>query len=462
MIRNRISGVILSAVLIVLAAVLGATAMGQPQLVFPLTVELLILAGITMLFLQLERDRHTRRWLARLVLAALGIRLVLLVVIHFGFTPYAFAPDAGMYEYFGEALRDYWMGEGPRPGRPYNSWQTGYYFLNGIFFSLFGTSPMGPVVLNLVVSVWTCLLAFLLGRTLFGESVGKLAALLVAFFPSLVLWSVLNIRDALSAFLVTGVVFIGVRMLKRIGGREVLGMAVALLLLTQLRDYLALLLLAGLLLGFLTGMRPNRVGRTLILGAVSCFLLLLAARSFDLLQSAPMEGSLETLQYLREDMARGAGSAYGHQLDTSTVRGLLTAVPMGMAFFLFGPFPWAVSSTLQLAALPEVLLWYALIPFTLVGLARALRVRHRDALLPIAVLVVITVSYALVEGNIGTAYRHRAQIMPLVFLFTSLGLERWLARRRRSRAEGRRGAGSSPGSSAERPISHELGRGRVR
>ena len=45
-----------------------------------------------------------------------------------------------------------------------------------------------------------------------------------------------------------------------------------------------------------------------------------------------------------------------------------------------------------------------------------------NVLVVLAVLVIVVSSYALVEGNFGTAYRHRAQIMPLFFVFTGAGL----------------------------------------
>ena len=40
----------------------------------------------------------------------------------------------------------------------------------------------------------------------------------------------------------------------------------------------------------------------------------------------------------------------------------------------------------------------------------------------------------LVEGNVGTAYRHRAQILPIAFLFCAVGLQDWLAVRSQRRS----------------------------
>ena len=103
---------------LLLAAFLGVKAVGNPGVVLPLSGELLLLVGCTVFFLRLERNPQTRFWLFRLVLAAVAIRLTLLLIIHFGLSPYAFAPDALLYEYYGEALRDFWLGSGPRPPTP--------------------------------------------------------------------------------------------------------------------------------------------------------------------------------------------------------------------------------------------------------------------------------------------------------------------------------------------------------
>jgi hypothetical protein len=94
---------------------------------------------------------------------------------------------------------------------------------------------------------------------------------------------------------------------------------------------------------------------------------------------------------------------------------------VGFSYLLFAPFPWALDSALQRAAAPETFLWYPLFVLALLGAWRAVRRGRHLTLIPVSVLLVVTTSYALVEGNFGTAYRHRAQIMPLFFLFVGVG-----------------------------------------
>ena len=75
--------------------------------------------------------------------------------------------------------------------------------------------------------------------------------------------------------------------------------------------------------------------------------------------------------------------------------------------------------------MPETLLWYPLFLLAIKGLRISLRGRLTNVLIVVAVLVIVVTSYALVEGNFGTAYRHRAQIMPLFFVFSGVGVS-WL------------------------------------
>ena len=71
------------------------------------------------------------------------------------------------------------------------------------------------------------------------------------------------------------------------------------------------------------------------------------------------------------------------------------------------------------------------------GLRDTLR-RRFAAAAPLAFFAgLATLSYALVEGNLGTAYRHRAQVLILFLIFAAVGLVR-----RRARTSGRAAEGA--------------------
>ena len=57
--------------------------------------------------------------------------------------------------------------------------------------------------------------------------------------------------------------------------------------------------------------------------------------------------TLERLQTTREDQAMWGQSGFGQEYDVSTPTGALSALPTGLVYLLFAPFPWAVSGLRQ-------------------------------------------------------------------------------------------------------------------
>jgi hypothetical protein len=413
---------------VIVGIVLGTQMIESPEAMIPMTIEFLLLLGVTLLLLRREPDRDARGWLTKLIMVALLLRLAAVFVVYYvAPSPYFFALDMLNFEREGELLSLHWQGLGPAPILQ-SSRQIAYPYINAFFHYLLGASTMGTAVLNVFAGTWTAVLTFLLGREMLNERVGKVAAVLVAVYPSLILWSVLNIRDALTSLIVAFIVLVAVRSPRR-RIRSLIVLAGALVVLSTFRDYMGILLLAGIGMGWVASVRRGRVGTTMVVGTLLTLVVVLLAVRFGMFSVEVIEDPLASAAQLRTGLQQGAGSVFGAGADTGTVGGALRFLPLGLAFFLFAPFPWAIASSLQLVTLPEVFLWYALIPFTVMGLKAVMGSKSRQSLVVIGVLMVILVTYALVEGNFGTAYRHRAQVMPLFFLFTAAGAVQYRIRR---------------------------------
>lgn len=439
---------VLAALVGLAAFVLGTNLVTKPELVLPLTFESGLFTLLTFAFVFQEKDRELRAWLVRLVVLAIGVRFGAMVAVHYYFPPYFFAQDSIAYERIGAAISVSWSGLGPEPMIPGEHVLPSYYHLNALFHYVLGDSAMGAIVLNMFAGVWTVLLTFKLGRELLGKEVGKTAALLTAFFPSLVLWSVLNIRDSLAGMAVVVVVLYGVRTFRMPRPDNLIILGVGLLLLTALRDYMGFLCLSGLALGAVAAVRPGRLFSTLAGGTVLVLFLSLIADRLDLFPTEVLEDPFASATRMRINLQQGATSAFGAGHETETLGGSLRYLPFGFAFLLFAPFPWALETALQTAAAPETILWYPIFLVALIGMRHAILRGGHLAVIPLSVLLIVTTSYALVEGNFGTAYRHRAQIMPLFFLFAGAGwvvLKPWFDKRRRTRGRSvvaRRGVGA--------------------
>ena len=132
--------------------------------------------------------------------------------------------------------------------------------------------------------------------------------------------------------------------------------------------------------------------------------------------------TLEQAQVTRKDQASMGQSAFGGEHDVSSTSGALQALPVGLAYLLFAPFPWAITGVRQLMTVPETLAWYALMPAFVRGLAYAIRHKLRDVLPILTFAFTLTAAYALTQGNVGTAYRQRTQVTMFFFVFMGVGL----------------------------------------
>ena len=188
---------------------------------------------------------------------------------------------------------------------------------------------------------------------------------------------------------------------------------------------MAFLVVLGLAIGSVTALRPERMLATMLFGTTAALALTYFADQVGLFSAIRPEGLLETAQVLRTGLQEGATSAFGVGAQTRTIGGALQYIPIGGSYLLFAPFPWDIQTTLQATAMWETLLWYPLFLLSLLGFRISMRDRIATALFPVSVLLVVVSSYALVEGNFGTAYRHRAQIMPLFFVFSGVSLS-WI------------------------------------
>jgi len=250
------------------------------------------------------------------------------------------------------------------------------------------------------------------------------AAKLVTWFPSLVLWSSLNIRDAwvilLIAFLCRQALILQSRF--RLG--TLILLVGGLLGIVQFRAYLLFAIGAPILVSFFAQRSRNLV-RNLVIGSIVAAALIYTDQAAGEARRGRFV-DLEELHNIRYWNTVGATSQF-EQADISTPGKALVFLPRGLAYFLLAPFPWMLGSIRQALAVPETLYFYWLIPWMIRGVRGLLRDHLRTSLLAILITAGLTLGYALSEGNAGTAYRHRAQLVTFFLIFAASGQD---ARRR--------------------------------
>jgi len=113
----------------------------------------------------------------------------------------------------------------------------------------------------------------------------------------------------------------------------------------------------------------------------------------------------------------------------------LRAVPTVLPHVLWGPFPWKAQGARQLAVIPETLAWYGIQALVVAAVVGLWRDHWRRMFLPLAFGGGLVLIFSLIEGNVGTIYRHRAMLMVPAFALAGVGLV-WLLERNAKRREG--------------------------
>jgi predicted exporter len=120
----------------------------------------------------------------------------------------------------------------------------------------------------------------------------------------------------------------------------------------------------------------------------------------------------------------------------------LENLPTGLISVLGAPFPWTVRRLKDLPTVPEMLAWYAMLALAAVGIVATFKRDWRKLLLPLLFSAGLILVLALVEGNVGTIFRHRSMLMPTTFIAAGIGLTWLLERRNRQSKHAKAGMSS--------------------
>ncbi len=267
---------------------------------------------------------------------------------------------------------------------------------------------------------------------------GWLAGALALGLPSFVYFTALNLKEALVLYATVGAFLWFGRLVRSPSLPAALLLAANVALLAFVRAQAVLLLLPALALGALLareGMqtalaspaRARAVAVTLAAAVAAAALALGLLHASGQLQQVLDNVSLARLTVDRLAQADVASSRIGPAEPFETVEEALVYLPLGLVYFFLAPLPWQIHGPLGTLAVAEMLGWYALLPFTLSGLARGLRARDGLSLALVAFVIVYAVVAALAVGNLGGLYRYRLPVWALMFVWTDAGARAWLA-----------------------------------
>lgn len=419
---------LLAITVVALAATIGLMALvpedatGAILIVVPLAT----IAGFA-----ISQFKEDQKFLVSLFVVAVALRLGVGTAIYVFHWQAFFGGDANTFDFFGYALVKTWEGDKYYQsfvdlfsgGGSGSGW--GMLYMVAVIYKIVGRNMLAVQYANAVLGAATAPIAYLIAMEIFpNRKVGRACGILAAFFPSLVLWTSQGLKDGPIIFLLTLSMFATLKLGNRFSFKYVTALSLALCGLITLRFYVFYILVVSIIAAFVLGRRQLTAKafarQFVILGIVGLVLVYFGVSQYASKQYESY-ASFRQLQLMRMDASQSAQSGFGQDIDVSTPEGVLSAIPLGLAYLLLAPFPWQLTSPRQMITLPEMLIWWSSLPLLVFGMWFTIKHRLREVAPILIFTSLLTLAYSIVEGNVGTAYRQRAQLLVFYFVFVAVG-----------------------------------------
>lgn len=392
---------------------------------------ILLVSLVLVVALIIHQTDNDRQFLLRIFLSAVLVRVLIGTMIYLFHWQEFFGGDAISYDFFGNALLRVWEGhveyyrtvETFSGGGAASGW--GMLYMVAVIYKIVGQNMLAVQFANCVVGAATAPIAYLISIEIFpNKRAARICALLTAFFPSLVLWSCQGLKDGPIIFLLTLSMLAILKLGDRFSLKYLIALALALICLLTLRFYIFYIVLIAVVAAFLLGRRQltaqSFARQMIIMMVIGLALAYFGVRRYAT-QQLETFGSTEQLQRMRRDASQSAQSGFAQDVDVSTASGALSTIPLGLTYLILAPFPWQLASLRQAITLPEMIVWWASIPLLVLGAWFTIKHRVREVAPIIIFTSLLTLTYSILQGNVGTAYRQRAQLLVFYFVFVAVG-----------------------------------------
>lgn len=390
--------------------------------------------------------RVERKWIVAGVALAIVVRLLALATLLVVTNPMreqfgSFFPDAHYTIQRSWWIRNLWFGIPIGPHALFGIYDT-YgassfsYFLAAVQ-ALVGPSPYGVDLISVAAGLGAALILFRLARRAYGPGPAMCAFVAIAFWPTMIAWSVSALREATQVCLVA-IAFAATMAAARIPGvRARLSAAavaaIAVYAVGTLRSGALLIVTVAISLALVARAALRRAGVAVAVGvAIVAIAIVLVSRT-EVRAFIEYQTDLAANRHLGQ--ATTSGRAYrllDERFYAQGPQSTFTVTPpeaarffaRAAAAFVLVPLPWHASSWSEIAVVPQQVAWYALVALAAIGIAEAWR---RDALFTALLLSYAAAGIAVIapnSGNIGTLVRHRDTIVPAVACLAGVGLNR--------------------------------------
>lgn len=367
---------------------------------------------------------------SKILYAGLGLRIFVLLLGHYLITLPDSTDDAWNFENkawiwgqndFFYALSNY---TGPSPD--FISW------LISIPYSLFGRSLLMAQSISLFFGVASIFLCWLIAKKLWSDHIANKVGWITALFPSLILYSVLFLREVYIVFFILLALLGVVSWAKTNNLKSFILAMIGFIGATFFHGAMMIGAIAFISIVGISSLKETLkfISRGKINFKISIFLfsfVILAGLYLTNNIKVPYLGNFKSTSSIENLSIKTKLNTHG---DASwpkwtiirSVSDLFYKIPVRASYFVFGPFPWDVKKFKHLIGMFDAFLYMYLVYLIISNI----RIILKDPALRIVLIILL--SYILVfsvgVGNFGTSIRHRSKFVVFFILLAANGLHK--------------------------------------
>jgi len=377
---------------------------------------------------------------------------------YMGYTGNCFLGDSAFTSVKSQFLADIWRRKASDPVLFWYSMKSPsgslHYYVYSVFYYFFGNHELSSKFINILYGTISGIFVYLITKELFNKRVAKLSYALTMFFPSLILWSVTNLKET-ALMLIFSIWIYSLTMIRKEGNKigYFLMSTAALLSAYTIKRELMLLLFLGGIVGFFLSLKITTKKTIIAITLLALTISLLYCYLYDIdivfmlkLKAANFMKSVITWQSSLYKLSGHNYKIYPDKFYAYDIRCHISAyffscfqivyfVLKAIVLFLTVPLPWMTVSLMQAACFPQLFLWYSIIIFSIPGFMQTIYKKNTVSFLIPGFLITLIIPMALVSANMGSTFRHRDLFTPFFIIYASYGLYRLLEKYRLIRFE---------------------------
>ena len=301
-------------------------------------------------------------------------------------------------------------------------------------YSLFGRSILMLQSISLLFGMGSIFLGWLLAKKLWNDRIANTVGWTIALFPSLVLYSVLVMREVYVCFFILlalhGVVsWIRTKKLKSIVLATIGFIGATFFHGAMFVGLIVFIIIVGI--SSLKTLVKSLINFRINLGILISLILIVTSSGLYVSNKTyipnltTLEKGIELSNLLKKTSisTRGTASWPSWTVPTTPFE-LLYKGPVRAIYFLFSPFPWDVKETKHLIGMFDSFL-YIFLTFLILSNLRAI---WKDPVLRVILilLIIYVFVFGIGVGNFGTGIRHRSKITVMLILLAAPLLKRFI------------------------------------